>query len=193
MTVLALSAAAIAGAATIDMNDPRRAVGLEGNIRVDAVLASEFVSTGSSIQVTYQVQNLSPEAIALAGQACDVSYDADSRTITFGIGMEVPRDGEMPHLVTIKPGETRLLSVAGVLRNVVAAVPRFVRIRVSILRNLNPFWPLMKQRQQSKAAVVLSDEQFDQWLQQNESIFLNPVPVRYRKGEVTRTSDASRR
>ena len=46
--------AAAANAASIDMNDPRRALGREGDVRIDAQLVSETVAHGAPIMVTWQ-------------------------------------------------------------------------------------------------------------------------------------------
>jgi hypothetical protein len=115
---------------------------------------------------------------------CDASYDADSRTIMITIGSEVPANGEMPRLVTIAPGEKKTFTTGAVLKtnSVVArrAVPRFVQITVSVLRDLAVFVPLIEEQSHTRGPISLSDEQFDQWLDRNESIVLNAVPVTYR-------------
>lgn len=87
---IALFSAGAVRAGQIDMDDPRRAVGREDDIRVDAVLIDDTVSSGSAIGVTYQVHNLTSHPIALAEKLCTASYDAASRTITVAIGSEVP-------------------------------------------------------------------------------------------------------
>jgi hypothetical protein len=187
-------------AATVDMNDPRRAVGSEDDVRVDAQLTSEFVSPNSPVSVTYQIQNLSSRSVAVAGGLCEASYDRDSRTITLSVGSEVPRDGEMPRLVTISPGEKRTFIVGAVLRvNVpsmrtpLTSVPAFVQIKVNVLRDVAPFVALINRQRSASAAIALSDDQFDQWLKTNESIFLNVIPVRFRAAEPSRVADASQR
>src|ERR1051325_4230133 len=96
-----------AHAAKIDFNDPRRALGREDNIKVDAELAQESVSANSSLSVTYQIENRSQSPIAIADKQSDVSYDSETQTITFSIGAEVPTGATMPHLTVIKPGETK--------------------------------------------------------------------------------------
>src|SRR6266508_2349337 len=83
-------------AAHIDMNDPRRALGREDDIRVDAQLVQDTVSSGSPVGVTYRIENLTPEPVAVADKVCDVSYDVESRTITVAVGSEVPKAGMMP-------------------------------------------------------------------------------------------------
>src|SRR5438874_8189966 len=96
-----LIAAATVQAAKVDMRDPRRAVGREDDVRVDAEIAQDSVSTHSKIGVVYQVQNLTQAPIALADKISDATYDADTQTITVSFGAEVPDGATMPHLVVI--------------------------------------------------------------------------------------------
>jgi hypothetical protein len=194
--LLVITLIATAGhAATIDMKDPRRAVGAEDDVRVDAQLTTEVVSAHSPIGLKYQIQNLSPRTIAVADKLCEASYDGDSATIMLSIGSEVPIGGEMPRLVTIRSGETMTLTAGAMVKSSPTTqrlkVPAFIEIRVNVLRDAGPFTALIAQQKNAKVAVVLSDEDFEQWLKLNESIVLNTIPVRFR-AEETRAADASR-
>jgi hypothetical protein len=187
-------------AATIDMNDSRRAVGSEDDIRVDAQLTSDSVSPGSGLAVTVQIHNLSSRTVAVVDKVCEASYDSDSRTITLSVGSEVPRDGEMPRLVAIRPGEKKTFTVGAVLRITAiplrttrAALPAFVQIKVNVLSDVAPFVALMDRQGRASVAIALNDDQFEQWLKTNQSIFLNVIPVHYRAAEQSRTADASHR
>jgi hypothetical protein len=166
----------------IDMDDPRRTVGREDNVRVDAQLIQDTVSPGTPISITYQIENASKAPVAVADKVMDASYDQDSRTITVSIGSEVPADGKMPRVVTVAPGEKKVFR-AGVTPSFGAAAarstlapPRYVQIKVSILRDLDPFAKLITP---SSAGQTLSDELFDRWFESNDTIFLNAVPVRF--------------
>src|SRR5213079_3094009 len=86
----AILIAAAAEAATIDMKDPKRAVGREDDVRVDAELARDSISSPVRIGVTYQVQNLTAASIAIADKIADTSYDPETQTITIAFGAEVP-------------------------------------------------------------------------------------------------------
>lgn len=169
-------------AGDIDMDDPRRTVGREDNVRVDAQLVQDTVTLGSPIGVTYQIENLSATPVAVADKVSDASYDSDSRTITVSIGSEVPSAGKMPRLVTVAPGEKKVFRT-GVTPTLNAAAtrslaaPRFVQIKVSILRNLAPFAQLIAK--QAGPAQTLSDDLYDRWFESNDTIFLNAVPVRF--------------
>lgn len=166
------------------MSDPRRALGREGDIRIDAQLIRETVTHGSPIGVTYQIQNLSESTVAIAAKVSDASYDEDTRTITVGIGSEVPPDGDMPQLIVIKPGEKKVLHAAATpaLRATGTiskfATPRYVQVKVAILRDLDPFADLIA-KQDGRTKQRLSDELFEKWFECNDTIFLNSVPVNY--------------
>src|SRR5947209_7530848 len=92
-----------ARAAGVDFKDPRRALGREDDIRVDAEMIQETLSAGSPISVTYQIANLTSAPIAIADKIADATFDADSQTITISIGAEIPEGTAMPHL-TVIPG-----------------------------------------------------------------------------------------
>lgn len=179
-----LHAAAATAGDSIDMDDPRRVVGREDDVRIDAQLIQDTVSPGSAIGVTYQIQNLSGKAVAVADKVIDATYDADTLTITFSIGAEVPPDGRMPHVELIAPGEKKVFRAGATpsmngaaIRAALERVPRFVQVKVSILRDLAPYDALITA--QPRGGQTLSDEQFDKWFESNDSIFLNAVPVRF--------------
>lgn len=183
-----LLAAAPAYAARVDMTDARRAVGREDDVRIDAELLTDSVAPSSAVAVIYQIENLGQSPIAIADKVVDLSYDSDSETITFSIGAEIPSGPSMPHLVVIVPGEKRVLQ-AGALLNILvphhaspwSAVPRYVQIKVNVLRDLAPFAKLLEQ-QKAGAAPPLPKDAFDRWLESNDAVFLNALPVRWQPG-----------
>jgi hypothetical protein len=182
---IALLHTAAATAAGIDMDDPKRALGRAGDVRIDAQLVNDTVSPGAPIGITYQIQNLSTSTVAVAAKVSDASYDADTRTITLTVGSEVPPDGNMPQMVVIAPGEKKVLQTAAtpklsaqVMRSSFAAAPRFVQVKVAIMRNLEPFAQLIE-AQDGRTKRRLSDELFEKWFECNDTIFLNSVPVQF--------------
>jgi hypothetical protein len=184
LATITLIHAAAATASSIDMDDPRRLVGREDDVRIDAQLVQDTVSPGAPIGVTFQIQNLTPQAVAIADKVATASYDEDSLTVTLAVGAEVPPDGKMPHLVVIPPGEKKVFRAgatpafnAAALRTSMGVAPRYVQVKVSILRDLAPFEQLIAR--QGRLPQRLSDAQFDSWFESNDSIFLNSVPVRY--------------
>ena len=190
IAAIVLLHAAAATADSIDMDNPRRTVGREDDVRVDAQLVQDTVSPGSAIGIAYQIENLSSTPVAVADRVTSATYDADSRTITVAIGSEVPHDGKMPHVVTIAPGEKKVFRTGAtpMLGGAASrlAAPRFVQVKVTILRDLVPFAQLIAAQAQAQqprpsrpAGQLLSDELFDNWFESNDTIFLNAVPVRF--------------
>lgn len=193
--------AATAAAAEINMDDPHRAVGRERDVRIDAQLLTDVVRPGSAISVTYQIQNFTDTVVAVAEKIADASYDSDSRTIVVSVGSEIPPDGAMPRMATIGPGEKKTFTAAARLQMTAAAglspraaMPRYVQIKVSVLRNLEPFIDLLERQAKTTTApaALLDDDQFEEWLERNDTIFLNTLPIRFERGRGSRF-DASQR
>lgn len=187
-----LSAAAAYAGDGIDMNEPRRALGREDDIRVDAQLVRDTVSAGTPVAITYQIQNFTDEPIAIADKISDASYDDDTRTITLSVGAEVPDDGAMPHMVTIAAGDKKTLRASALpalsavaLRGSYASGPRFVQVKVTILRDTAPFSAIVERQ-------TLSDALFDRWLEATDTIFLNTLPVHWVPSTLP-TADVERR
>lgn len=178
LAIFLIHAAAATAGTAIDMNDPRRVVGREDDVRIDAQLVQETVSPGAPVGVTYQIQNFTAAPVAIAHKIAAASYDAETRTITLAVGAEVPVDGNMPQVVVIPPGEKRVFrtgatpsfSAASVRTG--RSVPGYVQVKVSILRDVKPFVG-------ARFGEKLSDAQFDQWFESNDTILLNTVPVSY--------------
>ncbi len=185
VTSFVLLQAAAASAASIDMDDPRRALGRQGDVRIDAQLIRDTVTPGTPIGITYQIQNFSSTTVAVAAKVSDASYDEDTRTITLAIGSEVPPDGNMPQMVVIGPGEKKVLQgaatpalKASATRTAFSSTPRYVQVKVAILRDLQPFLALI-QKQDGRTKQRLSDDLFEKYLESNDTIFLNSIPVDY--------------
>lgn len=180
-------AVAASGADPIDMNDPRRALGREDDVRVDATMLQDTVTSGTPISITYRIENLTAMPVAIAPKSPDVSYDPDTLTITVGIGSEIPADGAMPAITMIKPGEKKTFTAAatpmippGATASPYGASPRYVQLKVSILRDIAPFASIAVKQ-------PLSDALFDKWLEGNDTILLNAIPIRYQARRISST------
>jgi hypothetical protein len=188
-----------ANAAGVDFKDPRRALGREDDIRVDAQMLQETLSPGSAISVTYQVENLTSAPIAIADKVAGASFDPDSLTITVSIGAEIPEGTAMPHLTTIPPGQKRAFRIGAAAQVLVAnarspwaRVPRFVQIVVNVLHDLKPFANLIDQQAKSAVAPPLPNDLFDTWVASVSSVELNVLPVRWSNERRGATAEMSR-
>lgn len=187
--VAATAIAASVFAARVDFKNPKRALGREGDVRVDAELSQYTISQTSPINVTYQIENLSNVAVAVADKILDAHFDAEARTIRFSIGAEVPPGPNMPHLVLIRPGEKRVLSSGALVRVVTpnirtpwTAVPQYIQIQVTLLRDITPFASLIEQQSKGAVTVPLPNDMFDRWVESSGTVLLNTIPV-YWKNE----------
>ncbi len=149
-----------AQAAHVDMNDPRHAVGREDDIRIDAQVLQQEISSNSPLNVTYQIQNLTSAPIAVADKTYDTDYDPETRTIVVSIGC---------HVHVAVPA----------IRTPWTAVPRYVQIKVVVLRDLGQFAGLIERQAGSAVQPAFPNELFDQWVEASDSVFLNPVPVHW--------------
>lgn len=185
--VASLWCAASLAAASIDMNEAHRAVGRQDDVRVDAQLVTDVISPGTPIGVTYQIHNLTDSSVAVAEKVCAASFDVDSQTITLSVGSEIPLDGEMPPMAVIGPGEKKTFTAGATVGRIGGAVrsarpiARYLQIKVSVLRDLVPFRALLERQKQQRqpAPMPLDDAQFEKWLEGNDTILLNTLPIRF--------------
>ena len=179
-----------AQAAQLNFSEPKRAVGREDNIRIDAQLNDDNLSSSVPVTVTYQVENLSKEPVAIADKIASVDYDPESNTLTLSIGAEVPTGDLMPHMVAIKPGEKRVLTggsfahiVTPSVRTPWTSFPKFIGIKVSVLRDLRAFASFIE-RQSSTQVQRFPNELFDRWVEGTDSVYLNPLPIRWKSDSI---------
>jgi hypothetical protein len=172
-------------AATVDMNEPRRIVGTENNVRVDAQVIGDEARPGAQIPITYEVTNLRDTAIAIAELVPDTSYDRETHTFTVNIGSEVPGNELLPRLVEIRPGEKKTFTITARTHFVLppgAAVrappPAGLRLKVNFLGDTTPFRQLIGIKERAVADRELADQLFPLWLERNEIVYTNAVPMR---------------
>jgi hypothetical protein len=185
MVVALTLTAASALAAHVDMKDPRRALGRDDDVRIDAQLLQDTLQPNGPIAVTYQVQNLSNAPIAIADRLSDVDFNPDDVTITLTIGSEALSTKTLPHLTVIAPGEKKTFKAGGTVHGVLnahgpfAVVPHTVAIRVNVLRDISVFRQAIAAQQQPNAVVAVTNDMFDRWMDSIDSIELNQLPVRW--------------
>jgi hypothetical protein len=174
--------------APVDMSEPRRIVGTENAVRVDAQVSADQVAPGAQIPITYEITNQRERAIAIAEHVRETSYDSDSHTFTVSIGSEVPGNNLLPRLVRIEPGEKKTFST---LARVVYVMPRrqgdpqfsvppaSFRLKVNFLGDTEPFRQLIGIKEVGIADPKLADELFPLWLERNEVVYTNTIPMRW--------------
>ncbi|HUR79352.1 MAG TPA: hypothetical protein VM733_01205 [Thermoanaerobaculia bacterium] len=180
---LFLSACASSG--KVDMAEPRRVVGTESAVRVDAQITDEL-RPGSPVGITYQITNQREAAIAVADILPELTFDSESSTVTVGIGSEVPGQTTLPRLIRIAPGETKSFTTSAVLARAIPIRPTaphvqprtLLRLKVNFLGDTQPFAELLDIPEKMVVDAKRADELFPIWLERNEVVYTNAVPVK---------------
>jgi hypothetical protein len=181
-----------AGCATtaVDMNEPRRVVGTESAVRVDAEITGDEVSNGGRVPITYEITNQRTVPIAVADLVPETTYDSETRTITVTIGSEVPGELFLPRLIRIDPGEKKTFSALARIAFVLPPRPidgstlppsADLRLKINFLGNTEGFQELIAMGEKEKALndPKLAEELFPVWLERNEVVYTNSVPMRW--------------
>ena len=190
--VLLLVAAACASAPAVDMKEPRRLVGTENDVRIDAEITTEQISPSARVPIKYDVTNNRATPIAIAELLPDTQYDPESLVLTVTLGSEVPGMEFLPRLVVVNPGQKKSFTVTASVKVVVpggpsalVSVPQGLRLKLNFLTDIAPFQKLIDIPERVVHDPQLASEIFPKWVEGNESVYTNALPMRWMPAGMT--------
>jgi hypothetical protein len=169
----------------INMKQARRMVGTENNVRVDAEIYGEDLRQGVSIAIKYEVTNQRSTPILIADLIAQSNYDPDTRTVTIDVGSEIPGEEFLPRLISIPSGERRTFNTGANINVHMPAnspwtpKPRALQLRVNFLGDPAPFAMLVGIPERAVRDRKLADELFPKWVERNETVTTNALPMRW--------------
>jgi hypothetical protein len=195
---LLLTAVRCASTTPVNMNATRRVVGTESAVRIDAEITGDEMRAGVPVPITYEITNQRSEPIAVADIVAESTYDVESNTLTVNVGSEVPGATLLPRLIGIGPGEKKVFSTTARLVNLITAPMAnpnrrpsvSLRLKVNFLGDTTGFADLLAMQEKALADAKRADEVFPIWLERNEAVYTNAIPMRWMGRALDATSAA---
>jgi hypothetical protein len=185
-----------------DLKEGRKMMGTENDVRVDAELLGETqIDTNSVVPVKFTIENRRMTPIAVADIVPHTTYDPDNRTITVNVGSEVPGAELLPRLIQINPTEKKEFSIGAHTSILIAEganaarmpTPRQLQLKVNFLGDVTPFRQLINISEKSIHNPQLANELFTKWVEGNETVITNSLPVRWGRPSDTQPPPPPRR
>ena len=167
------------------MKEARRVVGTESDVRVDAEVYGDRLSPNITLPLKYDVTNHRQTTILVADLIPEATYDPETHMVTISIGSEIPGEQYLPRLIPIRPGERKSFSTAAhvvILANPASPwVPRpnALRLKLNFLGDPNPFEKLISIPEKAVHDPALAAQLFPKWVEGNETVFTNTLPMRW--------------
>jgi hypothetical protein len=167
------------------MTEPRRVVGTESDVRIDAEVYGDRLGPNITLPVKYDVTNHRNTTILIADLLPESTYDPETHLVTISIGSEIPGEQFLPRLIPVRPGEKKSFSTAAHV--VIVAnpgspwVPRpnALRLKVNFLGDPLPFEKLIAIPEKAVHDPALAAQLFPKWVEGNETVFTNVLPMRW--------------
>ncbi|PYQ35554.1 MAG: hypothetical protein DMF57_02735 [Acidobacteria bacterium] len=183
--LLILIAAGCTSSKPVDMKEPRRVVGTENDVRVDAEVYGDKLAPNVTLPLKYDITNHRPLTILIADLLPESSYDPETHTVTVTIGAEIPGEHFLPRLIPIQPGEKKSFSTA--VRVVIVTNPsspwmprpNALRLKINFLGDPKPFEQLVAIPERALHDPQLAEKLFPKWVEGNETVITNTLPMRW--------------
>ncbi|MCU1246225.1 MAG: hypothetical protein JWN02_2135 [Acidobacteria bacterium] len=179
-------AAGCATSKTVNMDEPRRLVGTENQVRLDAEVYADTLAPAQTLTFKYEITNNRSTPIAVADLIPETSYDPETQVVTLTIGSEVPGTQLLPRLLVINSGEKKSFATTahvniGVspMRTPWTRFPNALQLKLNFLGETKPFEMLIGIPERAVANAKLADELFPQWTERNEVLYANPLAMRW--------------
>ncbi|HEY5609759.1 MAG TPA: hypothetical protein VIL97_01020 [Thermoanaerobaculia bacterium] len=187
----------------IDKGEPKRVLGREGDVRIDAQIFNARLTPNSAVEVRYEIENFRSHPIAVADLLPETTYDIESRTITVKLGSEVPGNEFLPRLLQVNSGEKKAFSAgarvnirlpAGDSSSPFVPFPRYLRVQLHFLGDVKPFEPLVDIPERAVHDPEMANSLFPAWIENLESVTTNTIPIEWSStGDFGSGSDATTR
>ncbi len=198
ISTLLIAACASTRSSPVNQNEPRRVVGTDNDVRIDGELFGDQLSPSITLPIKYDITNNRQAPIAIAELVPEVNYDEETRTVTVSIGSEVPGSTLLPHLISIKPGEKKSFSSIARVNIMLPAgtpitrIPRQLQLKLNFLDDVTQFERLIAMTEKGLYDPKLADELFPKWLERNETVYTNSLPMRWTLPPAEEASPARR-
>lgn len=187
----------------VHMDEPRRLVGTENDVRVDAEIIGDHLTAGVAVPITYVITNQRSTPILIADLLPNTTWDEETGIVTIDIGTEIPGEQLLPRLISIESGEKKSLTAKATLNVMLSKhqtpnsiVPQALRIRINFLGETKPFEKLINIPEKAVHDPQYANEIFTKWVEANETVVTNAIPVQWfhgTSGEDAITAPASSR
>ncbi len=183
--ILCFVLAACMSTKPVNMAEPRRVVGTESDVRVDAEVYGDRLGPNVTLPLKYDVTNHRKTTILIADLLPESTYDPETHMVTISIGSEIPGEQVLPRLIPIRPGERRSFSTAAHVVIVVNATspflprPNALRLKLNFLGDPVPFEKLISIPEKAIHDPELAAQLFPKWVEGNETVITNVLPMRW--------------
>ncbi|MEK6374365.1 MAG: hypothetical protein AABO58_16890 [Acidobacteriota bacterium] len=196
--LLLFTLAACSSTKPVDMSEPRRVVGTENDVRIDAEVYGDTLGPNVNIPIKYDITNNRSSTILVADLVLNATYDADALMVTVDIGSEIPGANFLPRLISIPSGGKKSFQGAArvsILQSPASTPftqrPNKLRLRVNFLGETKPFEKLIDIPEKAVHDPRLAEALFTQWVEGNETVVTNTLPMRWRVAGVLPDDAAS--